>query len=48
MLKVEKKNYPQVYLEQSKYKLKKRKAVNVIDADIGISSDSDYESVSFN
>ena len=44
MLKVEKKNYPLVYLEQCKYKLKKRKPVNVINTDIEISSDSDYES----
>ena len=43
MLKVEKKNYPQVYLEQCKYKLKKRKTVNVSDAAIEISSDHDYE-----
>ena len=44
VLQVEKKIYPQVYLEQCKYKLKKRKPVDFIDADIEISSDSDYES----
>ena len=32
VLQVEKKIYPQVYLEQCKYKLKKRKPVDFIDA----------------
>ena len=31
VLRVDKKNYPQVYLEQCKYKLKKRKLVDFID-----------------
>ena len=34
MLKVNKKVYQQVYLEQCKYKLKKRMPVNFIDIDI--------------
>ena len=38
MLKVEKKNYPQVYLEQCKYKLKKRKPADFIDAEVDLSS----------
>ena len=42
VLKVEKKNYPQVYLEQCKYKLKKRKPVDFIDVEIDLSlSDTD-------
>ena len=43
ILKVDKKNYPQVYLEQYKYKIKKRKLVDFIDAEVDLSSDgSDY------
>ena len=38
VLKVEKKNYPQVYLEQCKYKLTKRKPVDFIDAEVDLSS----------
>ena len=40
VLKLEKKYYPQVYLEQCKYKAKERKIKNLIDYDL----DSDYES----
>ena len=39
ILKVDKKNYPQVFLEQCKYKIKKRKPVNFIDAEVYLSSD---------
>ena len=39
VLKVDKKNYPQVYLEQCKYKIKRRKAVNFVDAEVDLSSD---------
>ena len=44
VLKIENKRaYPQAYLEQCKYKLKKRKAVNYIDDEIiDEDSDSDY------
>ena len=38
VLKVEKKNYLQVYLEQCKYKLKKRKPADFIDAEVDLSS----------
>ena len=31
VLKIDKKNYPQVYLEQCKYKIKKGELVNFID-----------------
>ena len=42
VLRVDKKNYPQVYLEQCKYKLKKRKPVDFIDDEVDLSSsDSD-------
>ena len=43
VLKVDKKNYPQVYLEQCKYKIKKREVKRFID-DYEIDLDSDYES----
>ena len=38
-LKIAKKYYPQVYLEQCKYKAKERKIKSLIDYDL----DSDYE-----
>ena len=43
ILKVDKKNYPQVYIEQCKYKVKKREMKSFID-DYEIDLDSDYES----
>ena len=42
VLKTDKKAYPQAYLEQCKYKLKKRKIVNYIDDEI-IDEDSDSD-----
>ena len=41
ILKVDKKNYPQVYLEQCKYKVKKREMKSFIDYEIEL--DSDYK-----
>ena len=41
VLKINKKNYPQDYLEQCKYKVKKREIKSFIDE---IDLDSDYES----
>ena len=38
VLKIEKKNYPQVYLEQCEYKLKKRKPIDFIDAEVDLNS----------
>ena len=43
VLKADKKTYPQVYFEQGKYKLKKRKRVNYIDLEI-IDYDSENDS----
>ena len=42
VLRRDKKNYPQVYLEQCKYKRKKKKLVSFIDDKVDLSSD--YES----
>ena len=43
VLKIDKKAYRQAYLEQCKYKLKKRKIVNYFDDEIiDEDSDSDY------
>ena len=42
VLKIDKKNFPQVYLEQCKYKIMKREPKNFIDYEIAL--DSDYES----
>ena len=39
ILKVDKKNYPPIYLEQCKYKIKRRKTVDFIDAEVDLSSD---------
>ena len=42
VIKIDKKTYPQAYLEQCKYKLKKRKIVNyIVDEIIDEDSDSD-------
>ena len=43
VLKIDKKAYPQAYLEECKYKLKKRKLVRFIDSEI-IDDDSDIDS----
>ena len=43
VLRVNKKNYPQVYLEQCKYRMKKRKFKSFIDYKVDISSE-DYDS----
>ena len=49
MLKVDKKAYPQAYLEQCKYESKKRKRVNYIDLEIiDYDSDDGYSSDSKN
>ena len=39
VLRRDKKNFPQVYLEQCKYKIKKRELVSFIDDEINLSSD---------
>ena len=44
VLKIDKKSYPQAYLEECKYKLKKRKLVSFIDSEIIDDSDSDIDS----
>ena len=41
VLKIDKKVYPEAYLEECKYKLKKRKLVSFIDSEIIDDSDSD-------
>ena len=43
VLKIDKKSNPQAYLEQCKYKLKKRRAINYFDIEI-IDDDSDNDS----
>ena len=43
VLKIDKKAYPQAYLEECKYKLKKRKLVSFIDSEIIADSDSDSD-----
>ena len=49
VLRIDKRLYPQAYLEQCKYKLKKRKIVNYInDEIIDENSDSDIDDASSN
>ena len=38
VLKIEGKNHPHVYLEQCKYKIKRRKPEDVVDAEVDLSS----------
>ena len=42
-MKIEKENYPQVYLEECKYKIKKKKITEFIDVELELDSDSDSE-----
>ena len=46
LLWVENKNYPQVYLEECKYKIKQTKMTNFIKAELESDLDSDSESES--
>ena len=43
VLRVDKKICPQVYLEQCKYKMKKRELVSFIDDEVDLSSNDSYE-----
>ena len=43
VLKIERKNHPQVYLEQCKCKIKRRKPVDFIDAEVDLSSSDTNE-----
>ena len=44
IMRVDKKNYPQVYLEQCKYKVKREKLVDFIDAEFDLNSDDSDDS----
>ena len=44
VMRMEKKNYPQVYLEECKYKIKKIQMSRFINTELDIDSDSDSES----
>ena len=43
-MKINKKNYPQVYLEECKYKIKKIQMSRFINAELESNSDSDLDS----
>ena len=43
VMKIEKKNYPQAYLEECKYKIKKKKMPKSIDVELELDSGSDSE-----
>ena len=43
-MRMEKKNYPQVYLEECKYKMKKAKMTKVIETELKSKSGSELES----
>ena len=42
-MRLEKKNYPQVYLEECKYKMKKTKMTKFIESELESESESDIE-----
>ena len=44
VMRMEKKNYPQIYLEECKYKIKKTKSANFIKAELDSESESELES----
>ena len=43
VMKIEKKSYPQVYLEESKYKIKKIQMSRFISTELELDSDSDSD-----
>ena len=43
VMKMEKKNYPQVYLEECKYKMKKTKVTKFINTELESESESELE-----
>ena len=47
VMKMEQKNYPQVYLEECKYKIKKKKMPELIDVELESHSSSDSEWLKF-
>ena len=44
IMKIEKKNYPQVYLEECKYRMKTAKMTKFIEAELKSESESNYDS----
>ena len=44
VMRMGKKNYPQVYLEEWKYRMKKTKMIKFIEAELKSESDSEVES----
>ena len=44
VMRMEKKNYPQVYLEECKHRMKKTKMTKFIEAEIELESESELES----
>ena len=43
VMRMEKKNYPQVYLEECKYRMKKTKMTKFIEAELESESESEYD-----
>ena len=44
VMRMEKKNYPQAYLEECKHRMKKRKMIKFIEAELESESESELES----
>ena len=42
-MKIDKKNYSQVYLEECKYEIKEKKMVKFIDAELGLDDSKDSD-----
>ena len=43
VMKIDKKNYSQVYLEECKYEIKEKKMVKFIDAELGLDDSKDSD-----
>ena len=44
IMEMEKKNYPQVYIEECKYKIKKKKVTGFIGAELDFDESDDFDS----
>ena len=42
VMKIDKKNYPKIYLEECKYKIKEKKMVKFIDAELDLDDSDDF------
>ena len=43
VMKMDKKNYPQVYLEECKHEIKKKKMIRLIDVELDLNDSDDFD-----